>query len=155
MFQAAFGFGLLLGLSEGAWWFLISQAIVCGLAASAGAALGPALKADVIDADEYCTGERKEGAYFAAWAFMTKLGNGVMVGIAGIVLEFTGFDRALEVQDAQVEWIILVLVGGVPLLCYTIGGLMFGLACVCRKRSTPAFARSLTNVQSRQRKVCT
>ena len=33
-------------------------------------AIGPSIKGDVIDYDEYLTGERKEGTYFAAANFV-------------------------------------------------------------------------------------
>ena len=44
-----------------------------GMAAGCGGAIGPSVKGDVIDYDEYLTGERKEGSYFAALNFVFKL----------------------------------------------------------------------------------
>ena len=38
----------------------------------AGMILAPSIKADIIDHDEYQTGQRKEGAYFASWNFASK-----------------------------------------------------------------------------------
>ena len=54
-------------LSEGSVSLMIAGALVAGSASGCGSTLGMALKADVIDWAEHATGERKEGAYFAAW----------------------------------------------------------------------------------------
>jgi len=81
MIQGGAGFGLMLWVGEGDWILMLAAAIIAGSAGSCGSTLGYVLKAEVIDYDEYRTGERKEGAYFATWSFMSKLANGIMVGL--------------------------------------------------------------------------
>ena len=70
---------------------MLMLTMVFGLMNGCGAIVGPSLKADVIDWDEAETGERKEGAYFAAWDFVQKSAGGVSVWIIGVVLSMTGF----------------------------------------------------------------
>jgi GPH family glycoside/pentoside/hexuronide:cation symporter len=125
MAQAALAYGLFLGVGEGSWPLLVAAEVLAGIASACGSTLGQAIKADLIDLDEHRTGERKEGSYFAAWTFVNKLAGGVMVFLAGHVLEVMGFDRELAVQAPQVERAILWLVGGVPLVGFTLGFLLF------------------------------
>jgi GPH family glycoside/pentoside/hexuronide:cation symporter len=124
MIQGGVGFGLMLWVREGDWVLLVVAAILAGTAGSCGNTLGYALKAEVIDYDEYRTGERKEGAYFATWSFMSKLANGIMVGLVGYSLEASGFVPNAEQTDLA-KSTMLFLMGGVPMLGYAIGGLAF------------------------------
>jgi GPH family glycoside/pentoside/hexuronide:cation symporter len=66
-------------------------AILGGMASGCGGAIGPSVKGDVIDYDEYLTGERKEGSYFAALNFVYKSATGIMLLVTGFVLQFSGF----------------------------------------------------------------
>jgi len=54
-------------------------------------ALPPSMVADVIDWDEVETGKRREGSYFAIWAFTTKLGIAITGFVALQVLEHVGY----------------------------------------------------------------
>ena len=68
----------------------------------------PSIKADIIDFDELQTGERKEGAYTAAWNFIRKAGAGLAIGGSGLLLQWSGYDGEAEVRgtpDAQVVWV--------------------------------------------------
>tara|TARA_B000000460_G_scaffold195603_1_gene142258 strand:- start:1467 stop:2837 length:1371 start_codon:yes stop_codon:yes gene_type:complete len=103
---------------------IIVLAFFAGLAAGCGGTIGPSVQGDVIDYDEYKTGERKEGSYFSAWNFVYKSAVGVMLLLTGFVLEFSGFapnqDQTMEVKIALVS-----LYGLLPLICYTIGAILF------------------------------
>lgn len=66
---------------------IIVLAFFAGLANGCGGTLGPSVQGDVIDFDEYQTGERKEGSYFAAWNFVYKSALGVMLLLTGFVLD--------------------------------------------------------------------
>jgi len=66
-------------------------ATLFGVMHGCGSVVGPSLKADVVDWDEAETGERKEGAYFAAWNFVQKGAGGVAVWAIGVMLAMTGF----------------------------------------------------------------
>jgi GPH family glycoside/pentoside/hexuronide:cation symporter len=124
MGMGAVGFGMLLGLGENAWPLMVVSSLVAGTAQACGNSIGQALKADVIDLDELRTGERKEGAYFAAWSFVNKLGNAILASSAGFALGLTGYEPNVE-QTPLVKYTMVFLLGGMPLLGYGIGALAF------------------------------
>ena len=69
---------------------IIVMAAFAGLAAGFGGTIGPSVQGDVIDYDEYKTGERKEGLYFAVWNFTYKSALGFMLLLTGFALEAAG-----------------------------------------------------------------
>ena len=85
----------------------------------------PSIKADIIDFDELQTGERKEGAYTAAWNFIRKAGAGLAIGGSGLLLQWSGYDGEAEVQTQTVKNTILLIGGGLPAIGYTIGMILF------------------------------
>ena len=99
-------------------------AFFAGLAAGCGGTIAPSIQSDIIDYDEYKTGERKEGSYFAAFNFVFKSAAGVMIFITGYVLQFSGFVPNQE-QTMTVQVAMVTLYGLLPLVCYTIGAIMF------------------------------
>ena len=103
---------------------IIVLAFFAGLANGCGGTLGPSVQGDVIDFDEYQTGERKEGSYFAAWNFVYKSALGVMFLLTGFVLDFAGFVPNQD-QSMQVKLAMVSLYGLFPLVCYTIGAVLF------------------------------
>ncbi|MEX0941013.1 MAG: MFS transporter [Pseudomonadales bacterium] len=99
-------------------------AVFAGLAAGCGGTIAPSIQSDIIDYDEYVTGERKEGSYFAAFNFVHKSATGVMIFITGYVLQFSGFvPNAAQTMTVQIA--MVTLYGLFPLVCYTIGTYMF------------------------------
>ncbi|MFN3238379.1 MAG: MFS transporter, partial [Pseudomonadales bacterium] len=99
-------------------------AVFAGLAAGCGGTIAPSVQSDIIDYDEYLTGERKEGSYFAAFNFVHKSAVGVMTLITGYVLQFSGFvPNAEQTQAVQIS--IVFLYGLLPLICYMIGAYLF------------------------------
>ncbi len=100
---------------------------VAGFAGAAGGALDvlfPSLQADVIDTDEHLTGERKEGVYLAAWHFVSKTGVGLSGMIVGFLLSASGFEPNVA-QGPESLFMIRLLMGGLPLLCFGAGSLIF------------------------------
>jgi Na+/melibiose symporter-like transporter len=78
----AIGYGTIIFQDEGRLWLMIASSILNGFAGACGQTLGYAIKGDVIDYDEYLTGERKEGAYLAAWNLASKFGTGLMIAFS-------------------------------------------------------------------------
>jgi len=78
----------------------------------------------VIDFDEYQTGQRKEGAYFAVWNFVRKGATGIAAMFTGFGLELAGFRPNVEQTEAA-RWTILAFYGGLPAVCYLIGTVLF------------------------------
>lgn len=124
MLLTAASFGAMFFLGEGTVVLMSVLAIAAGTAASCGAMLGPSIQADVIDWDEHATGERKEGAYFAAWNFVFKIATGLTQALTGFVLTFSGYLPNVE-QTETVQVTILALYGLFPMVCYLIGALLF------------------------------
>jgi GPH family glycoside/pentoside/hexuronide:cation symporter len=104
--------------------YIAVAAVFAGLAAGCGGTVAPSIQSDVIDYDEYMTGERKEGSYFAAWNFVFKSAMGVMLLLTGFVLEFSGFVPNQE-QTMTVKVSMVTLYGLFPLVCYVIGAYLF------------------------------
>ena len=99
-------------------------AFFAGLAAGCGGMLGPSVQSDIVDYDELVSGERKEGSYFAAFNFAHKSATGVMIVLAGFILQLAGFVPNVN----QTELVIYALVGlfaGFPLVCYLISAWLF------------------------------
>ena len=128
---------LLTGLSFGGMFFLpfldsmdhrvvliFVLAFFAGLSAGCGGTIAPSVQSDIIDYDEYLTGERKEGSYFAAFNFVQKSAIGVMILVTGYVLQFAGFEPNVQ-QSQTVQVVMVSLYGLSPLVCYTIGAILF------------------------------
>ncbi|MDG2277450.1 MAG: MFS transporter [Pseudomonadales bacterium] len=104
--------------------WIIAMAFFAGLANGCGGTIGPSVQGDVIDFDEYQTGERKEGAYFAAWNFVYKGATGLMLLMTGFALQWSGFEPNVE-QTMEVKLTMVTLYGLFPLVCYAIGAYLF------------------------------
>lgn len=125
MFMSAVGYGSVAFVTEGNWHIIAMSSLLAGTASSCPNILGYTLKSEIIDVDEHVSGERKEGAYFAGWSFMQKLSAGIMVGVVGWALAWSGFDGAVEAQTELAKTTMLVLMGGFPFVCYLIGAAAF------------------------------
>lgn len=125
MVQGGVGYGLIFWVGEGGWLLLAVSSVLAGSAGACGSTLGQALKAEVIDFDEYRTGERKAGAYFAGWSFVSKLAGGIMIGVVGFSLEWSGYVENAAEQTRLTRDTMIFLMGGVPMIGYAIGALAF------------------------------
>jgi GPH family glycoside/pentoside/hexuronide:cation symporter len=104
--------------------YIAIAAIFAGFAAGCGGTISPSIQSDVIDYDEYATGERKEGSYFSAWNFVYKGATGVMLLLTGFVLQFSGFVPNQE-QTMTVQMAIITLYSLFPLVCCLTGAALF------------------------------
>lgn len=120
----AIGYGLIVFQEEGRIGLMIGCSVLNGFATACGQTLGYAIKGDVIDYDEYQTGERKEGTYLAAWNLAAKLGTGLMIAFSGWALELSGF-IANQPQTERTLWTIKGMTGGAPFVCLLIGMVLF------------------------------
>ena len=117
------GFGSMYFVGEGDVWLYASLAFVCGLGAGSGALVAPSIQADIIDFDEYQSGKRKEGAYFAAWNFVHKSATGITLMLTGFVLGLSGFVPN-EPQSELTKFAIIALYTLFPLVCYILGAII-------------------------------
>ena len=97
---------------------------IYGMCSGAGAVVAPSIKADIIDFDEYQTGERKEGAYLAVWNLIRKASGSVVALVTGFVLQFTGFVPNVE-QSHEIQLWILGLFSLLPGFCYLAGAIIW------------------------------
>jgi GPH family glycoside/pentoside/hexuronide:cation symporter len=102
-------------------WF---GAFMLGTAAGGAAVMAPAIKADIIDYDEYQTHERKEGAYLAVWNLIRKSAASLTALVTGLVLQYFDFVPNVE-QTLDTQYAILALFTLLPGSCYVIGALIF------------------------------
>ena len=124
MLLTAVSFGGMFFLDEGSVWLISALAVSAGIAAGAGGTVSPSIQADVIDYDEYTSGQRKEGAYFAAWNFVFKASYGVTLMLTGYVLQLSGFQPNVEQTDT-VKLALRSLYSVYPFVCFGLGALLF------------------------------
>jgi GPH family glycoside/pentoside/hexuronide:cation symporter len=111
-------------VGEGQFGLALAIAFVAGLGSAGCDALGPSIQADVVDYDELRTGQRKEGAYFAIWAFVAKLAGALAVGWTGLLLDVLGFAPG-AVQSDAVRLGLRVLTALAPATLFMGGVLLF------------------------------
>ena len=101
---------------EGQWITLSLLSTLAGVGGGCGPVVAPSIQSDIIDYDEYKTGQRKEGAYFAAFSFAFK-------GSAGLTLQFSGFVPNVE-QTETAKLAIKSLFALFPLVSFWCGALL-------------------------------
>ena len=114
-------FGL---VEEGQIWLAVALAAVGGIGGAGSDVVFPSVQADVIDYDEYRTGERKEGVYFAGWAFASKTAGAGAAALVGFMLFASGFEPNAAQSPASLMTIRL-LICAVPLAFWSLGLLVF------------------------------
>src|SRR5262249_21136299 len=105
-------------------WLVMLICVLTGFASAGTDVLFPSIQADVIAWDELETGQRKEGSYFAAWAFAAKCAGSLSVALVGVALDVVGYAPNAE-QPAAVKQAILWLAAGGPATFYVLGILLF------------------------------
>ncbi|MDR1420818.1 MAG: MFS transporter [Treponema sp.] len=76
-----------------------------------------AMVPDTIEYDAARSGERKEGAYYGMWTFVSKLGTSLAVFVSGLVLAAGGYS-ANTGQGERALSAIAILIGPVPALVF-------------------------------------
>ena len=96
-----------------------------GFGSGCGGAVGPSMLADVIDYDEYVSGERKEGAYSAAQGFAIKAAHALIILLTGVLLQASGFEPNVD-QGRAAELAIRGLFAGAPFTMFSLAAVVFG-----------------------------
>jgi sugar (glycoside-pentoside-hexuronide) transporter len=114
-----------LGLAEpGAVALTIAMCSLGGFASAGTDVLFPSIQADAIDWDELQTGERKEGAYFAAWAFASKGAGALASTLVGFALSGIGFvPNAVQTDEVRTSMLLLAAIA--PAFLYAVSVLIF------------------------------
>jgi len=116
-------FGGMFFCGSGDWIPVAVLATLGGVGGGCGGIVAPSIQSDIIDYDEYQTGERKEGAYFAAFSFAFKGASGVTLMLTGFVLQFSGFVPNAE-QTETAKLAIMSLFALFPLVSTWCGALL-------------------------------
>jgi GPH family glycoside/pentoside/hexuronide:cation symporter len=124
MLGVAASFGAMGFIGEGDLVALFTMLFLGGCFFGCGGTLGLSMMADVIDFDEYQTGERKEGAYSAAFGFALKSAIGITVVVVGWALQLSGFVPNAE-QSPTALLTLRAIFGGFPFVGYVIGAAVF------------------------------
>ncbi|WP_206203123.1 MFS transporter [Thioalkalivibrio sp. XN8] len=82
-------------------WLVLVPAPLMAFGLGALFTLMPSMIADVVDADELDTNERREGMYGSIFWWMVKLGMAAALAGGGFLLNATGFDEALGGAQAE------------------------------------------------------
>ncbi len=120
---SALSYGALIFAGENSDLYVYACCFMAGLGGGAGAVLPPSMQADIVDYDEYMTGERKEGAYIAVWNLVRKIAGSITAFVIGIALQVSGFEPNVE-QTELVKWTILSLLALMPAACYIVGAVL-------------------------------
>jgi sugar (glycoside-pentoside-hexuronide) transporter len=124
MLVTSVGFGTFFLVGEGDFTMTYVLAAVVGAAAGCGNVIAPSVQSDIVDWDEWKTGERKEGGYFAGFNFVQKSAAGVTIMLTGFVLQLAGYVPNVE-QTETAQLAIRSLYALFPLTCYLIGAILF------------------------------
>jgi GPH family glycoside/pentoside/hexuronide:cation symporter len=76
-----------------------------------------AMVPDTIEFDAHQSGERKEGAYYGMWTFISKLGTALAIFISGLILSFGGY-VAEAIQSERAVLAIRLLIGPIPAIIF-------------------------------------
>lgn len=87
-----------------------------GIGFGAALAIPSAIQADVIDYDEFLTGERREGQYIGLWSISKKLAAAVGVGAGLSILGISGYTPNMD-QPPTVQMTLRILYALVPSIC--------------------------------------
>jgi GPH family glycoside/pentoside/hexuronide:cation symporter len=123
MMLTGLAFGGMFFCGEGDWIPVALLATLGGVGGGCGPVIAPSIQSDIIDFDEHRTGQRKEGAYFAAFSFAFKGSAGLTLMLTGFVLQFSGFEPNVE-QTETAKLAIRSLFALFPLVSLWCGALL-------------------------------
>jgi GPH family glycoside/pentoside/hexuronide:cation symporter len=107
-------------LGPGDAWIYGILVFLSGIGFGATLAIPSSIQADVIDYDEFLTGERREGQYIGLWSISKKLAAALGIGVGLSLLGMAGYTPNVE-QTAQVQTMLKILYALIPSLFNLIG----------------------------------
>jgi glycoside/pentoside/hexuronide:cation symporter, GPH family len=92
--------------------------------------------ADVCDYDELNTGQRREGMFGSIFWWVVKLGMALALGLSGFLLNFTGFDVALDGNQSERTLLLMRLFDvGVPIVASAVAIWMVASYSITEERA--------------------
>lgn len=80
---------------------------------------------DVVDYDEYKTGEKREGLYFGIWKMGVKFSQAFGIAITGFLLDIIGFQNGLTTQSPEVGFRLAMIFGPGVGFFFILGSIIF------------------------------
>lgn len=80
---------------------------------------------DVVDYDEFKTGEKREGLYFGIWKMGVKFSQAFGIAITGFLLDIIGFQNGLITQSQEVGFRLAMIFGPGVGFFFILGSLIF------------------------------
>lgn len=80
---------------------------------------------DVVDYDEFKTGEKREGLYFGIWKMGVKFSQAFGIAITGFLLDLIGFQNGLITQSQEVGFRLAMIFGPGVGFFFILGSLIF------------------------------
>jgi sugar (glycoside-pentoside-hexuronide) transporter len=117
-------YGLIFFAGPGDGLLMYGLAALIGIGNGSGTILGMSVQADIVDYDEYATGERKEGIYFAVWNIARKAASGLTGFIALQALGAVGYVPNAE-QSEETRLVIRSLLALFPAATFALGIALF------------------------------
>jgi GPH family glycoside/pentoside/hexuronide:cation symporter len=85
-----------------------------------------AMVPDTVEYDAVRTGERKEGAYYGMWTFVSKAGMALSMFLSGLILDFGGY-AAHQIQGPGAKLAIRLIIGPIPAVIFLLALLVMQL----------------------------
>ncbi|XDD47036.1 MFS transporter [Leptospira sp. WS39.C2] len=80
---------------------------------------------DVVDYDEYKTGEKREGLYFGIWKMGVKFSQAFGIAITGFLLDIIGFQNGVANQTQEVGFRLAIIFGPGVGFFFILGSVIF------------------------------
>lgn len=89
---------------------------------------------DVVDYDEFNGGKKRDGIIMSYYSFLLKLGGAVAAAVQGFLLQKSGFDAGLSVQNEGALNMIEAMFTILPGICVLVAGLVLLITPLQDKR---------------------
>jgi GPH family glycoside/pentoside/hexuronide:cation symporter len=80
---------------------------------------------DVVDYDEWKTGQKREGLYFGFWKMGIKFSQAIGIGLTGFMLDIIGFEQTATTQIPEVGFRLAMIFGPGVGFFFIMGALVF------------------------------
>lgn len=80
---------------------------------------------DVVDYDEFQTGEKREGLYFGIWKMGVKFSQAFGIAITGFLLDIIGFQNGMTTQTPEVGFRLALIFGPGVGFFFILGSIIF------------------------------
>lgn len=80
---------------------------------------------DVVDYDEFKTGEKREGLYFGIWKMGVKFSQAFGIAITGFLLDMIGFQNGAQTQSQEVGFRLAMIFGPGVGFFFIFGSILF------------------------------